>query len=139
MQAYVYILECVDGSFYTGSTKNIEQRLYQHQTGMGANHTKKHLPVKLVFVEEFSRIDEAFAREKQIQGWSRKKKQALIDGDWERLKQFAACQNETAFDATALDYAAFDSAQATDVSLPERSRRQRSQKPSPERSRRDSE
>ena len=53
MKGYVYILECSDGSFYTGSTNNIELRLAQHQTGEGANYTKKHLPVKLVFVEEF--------------------------------------------------------------------------------------
>ena len=95
MKGYTYILECSDGSFYTGSTQNIEQRLFQHQNGEGANHTKKRLPVKLVFVEEFDRIDEAFQREKQVQGWSRKKKLALIEGDWERLKELSECQNES--------------------------------------------
>ena len=74
----MYILHCSDGSYYTGSTTNLELRLIQHQSGEGANHTKKHLPVVLVYYEEFQRIDEAFYREKQIQGWSRKKKDALI-------------------------------------------------------------
>lgn len=76
----MYILECADGSFYTGSTKNLDRRLWEHQNLLGANYTKKRLPVKLVYFEEYSRIDEAFYREKQIQGWSRKKKLALIEG-----------------------------------------------------------
>lgn len=80
MKAYMYILECSDGSYYTGSTKDLELRLQQHNQGEGANHTKKRLPVKLVYYEEFQRIDEAFFREKQVQGWSRKKKEALIKG-----------------------------------------------------------
>lgn len=92
---YVYILECADGSFYTGSTWNLEERLYQHQSGIGSNHTKIRLPVKLVFCEEFERVDEAYAREKQIQGWSRRKKQALIDGDFEKLVAYS--KNYTQF------------------------------------------
>jgi putative endonuclease len=98
MPAYVYILECSDGSYYTGSTKDIEFRLWQHQNGQGANHTRKHLPVKLVFVESFERIDEAFAREKQIQGWSRKKKEALIQGYFNRIHELARCRNSSCFD-----------------------------------------
>ncbi len=85
MIGWMYILECSDGSYYTGSTNNLELRLQQHQNGEGANHTKKHLPVKLIYYEEFSRIDEAFYREKQVQGWSRKKKEALINGMSEKL------------------------------------------------------
>lgn len=84
MKGYMYILECANGQYYTGSTKDLEVRLYQHQNGEGANFTKKHLPVKLVYFEEYERIDEAFYREKQIQGWSRKKKQALITGEFEK-------------------------------------------------------
>ncbi|WP_119327856.1 GIY-YIG nuclease family protein [Cysteiniphilum halobium] len=91
MQAFVYILECSDGSYYTGSTKNVELRLWEHQNGQGANHTRKRLPVKLVFVEQFDRIDEAYAREKQIQGWSRKKKEALIQGDYNQLHILSIC------------------------------------------------
>ena len=67
MMAYTYILKCNDGSYYTGSTKNLGLRLMQHQQGFGANHTKKRLPVLLVYVETFDRIDIAFYREKQIQ------------------------------------------------------------------------
>ncbi len=82
---YVYILLCADGSYYTGSTNDLERRLAQHQAGEGANYTRKRLPVKLVYYEKFDRISEAFYREKQIQGWSRKKKQALIEGRYDDL------------------------------------------------------
>jgi putative endonuclease len=85
----MYILECADGSYYTGSTTNLELRLAQHQAGEGANHTKKRLPVKLVYYEFFQRIQDAFYREKQVQGWSRKKKEALIRGKPELLKELA--------------------------------------------------
>ena len=83
----MYILKCADGSYYTGSTNDLELRLIQHQCGEGANHTRKHLPVELVYYEEYERIDEAFYREKQIQGWSRKKKEALINGMTDELKK----------------------------------------------------
>jgi len=88
-EGYMYILECADGSFYTGSTKNLERRLWEHQNLLGANHTRKRLPVKLVYYEEYSRIDDAFYREKQVQGWSRRKKEALIKGEPELLPQLA--------------------------------------------------
>jgi len=91
----MYILECSDGSYYTGSTNDLERRLVQHQNGEGANFTKKRLPVKLLYFEEYSRIDEAFYREKQIQGWSRKKKEALMNGMTEEIKRLAECMNET--------------------------------------------
>ena len=78
---FMYILECSNGSYYTGSTVNLEARVLQHQNGEGAEHTKKHLPVNLVYHEEYPRIDEAFYREKQVQGWSRKKKEALIKNE----------------------------------------------------------
>ncbi|MCX7649134.1 MAG: GIY-YIG nuclease family protein [Flavobacteriales bacterium] len=96
MKGYMlYILECSDGSFYTGSTHNLDLRLAQHQAGEGANYTKKRLPVKLVYYEEYARIDEAFYREKQVQGWSRKKKIALINGQTDELKKAAECMNHT--------------------------------------------
>lgn len=81
----MYILECSDGSYYTGSTWNLERRLWQHQHGMGAHYTAKRLPVKLVYHEFFDRIEDAFKREKQIQGWSHRKKQALIEGRLDEL------------------------------------------------------
>ena len=95
MRGYTYILECADGSYYTGSTKYLELRLAQHQAGEGAKHTKKRLPVRLVYFEEFQRIDDAFYREKQIQKWSRKKKEALINGMPDKLHELAKCMNES--------------------------------------------
>lgn len=95
MKGFMYILKCANGSYYTGSTTNLEKRLWQHQNGEGANFTKAHLPVKLVYTEEFSRIEDAFYREKQIQGWSRKKKEALISGNFNALHKLAECKNAT--------------------------------------------
>jgi putative endonuclease len=86
MKNCMYILLCGDGSYYTGSTKNLKIRLLQHQNGKGAIHTKLHPPVELVYFEEFDRIDHAFYREKQIQNWSHEKKKALIERDMEKLK-----------------------------------------------------
>ncbi len=80
MKGYLYILLCVDGSFYTGSTNDLERRMKEHQAGKGANHTRKRLPVELVYWEEYNRIDLAYNREQQIKGWSREKKIALIEG-----------------------------------------------------------
>ena len=89
MRGYMYILKCRDGSYYTGSTTDLERRIAQHQAGEGANYTKKRLPVELVYYEEYARIDEAYYREKQIQHWSRKKKKALIEGRPELLPRLA--------------------------------------------------
>jgi len=89
MEGYVYILLCADGSYYTGSTVNLINRLAEHERGEGANHTKKRLPVRLIYFEQYPRIDEAFYREKQIQGWRREKKEALIRGDTHLLPQLA--------------------------------------------------
>ena len=81
----MYIVECTDGSYYTGSTTDMVLRLAQHNSGEGANYTRKRMPVKLTYFEEYDRIDTAFYREKQVQGWSRKKKVALINGKREDL------------------------------------------------------
>ena len=86
---YMYVLECADGSYYTGSTWDIEKRLWEHKQGLGANYTKRRLPVKLVYSEEYERIDDAFYREKQVQGWSRRKKKALIEERIEDLPRFS--------------------------------------------------
>ncbi len=95
MKGYMYILECSDGSYYIGSTIDLEKRFAQHEAGEGANHTRKHLPVKLVYFEEFIRIDQAFYREKQVQGWSRRKKEALINGEFGQLTKLS--KNYTQF------------------------------------------
>jgi len=77
---FVYLLECADGSTYVGSTTNLERRLEQHRRGEGAAYTRRRLPVRLVYSQEFARIDEAYAMEKRVQGWSRAKRRALIEG-----------------------------------------------------------
>src|SRR5690606_34251132 len=107
MKGWMNILKCADDSYYTGSTNNLERRLVQHQNGKGANHTAKRLPITLVYFEEFDRVDKAFYREKQVQGWRRKKKEALIHGMPEKLHELAKCLNETS-------HVGFDSAQPTD-------------------------
>ncbi|MDF1550459.1 MAG: GIY-YIG nuclease family protein [Bacteroidales bacterium] len=89
MKGYMYILLCSDGSYYTGSTTNLERRLAQHQNAEGAKHTKKRLPVMLIYYEEYQRIDDAFYREKQVQGWNRNKKEALINGETNLLPELA--------------------------------------------------
>jgi putative endonuclease len=86
---YMYILECADGSYYTGSTQDLGRRFLQHQRGEGANHTAKRLPVKLVYCEWFDHVAAAFDREKQVQRWTHQKKAALIAGDLGRLKRLA--------------------------------------------------
>ena len=91
----MYILLCSNGTYYTGSTKNLDKRMQEHQNGEGANFTKKHLPVKLVYYEFFERIDEAFYREKQVQNWSRNKKEALINKENSNLHDLSECRNET--------------------------------------------
>jgi putative endonuclease len=89
MKGWMYILKCSDGSYYTGSTNNLEIRLYEHQSGKGAKYTQKRLPVELVYCEEFERVDLAFEREKQVQGWSRAKKEALIANRYEILPELS--------------------------------------------------
>jgi putative endonuclease len=85
----MYILECADGTYYTGSTVNLEKRMWEHENFRGANYTKKKGPVRLVYVENFERIDEAYEREKQIQGWSHAKKQALVENRQHELPALA--------------------------------------------------
>jgi putative endonuclease len=86
---FVYMLECADGSYYVGSTWDLERRVGEHNEGLGAEYTKRRRPVRLVWSEQLNRIDEAFLVEKQIQGWGRKKRQALIDGRFEDLPALA--------------------------------------------------
>jgi putative endonuclease len=77
---WVYVLECSDATLYVGSTRNLGLRLHQHMTGEGAAYTKRRLPLRMVWCAEFEWISEAFDFEKKIQGWSRSKKLALIEG-----------------------------------------------------------
>ncbi len=86
---YVYILECSDGTYYTESTFNLEKRFWEHENFVGANYTRKRQPLKLVFCEEFERVDEAYLREKQVQGWSHAKKKALIEKNYLKIRELA--------------------------------------------------
>ena len=89
MKGYMYILQCRDNSYYVGSTTNLPLRIEEHNQGIGAEYTKHRLPVKLVYYEECFSIKEAFLREKQVQGWSRKKREALINGWHEKLPELS--------------------------------------------------
>jgi len=95
MKGYTYILRCSDDRLYIGSSNNLKKRIEEHQSGVGSNFTKIRLPVVLVFLEEYSRIDQAFYREKQIQRWTKAKKEALIIGNKEELHRLAECKNLT--------------------------------------------
>ena len=93
---FVYILSCSDNSFYTGITNDLERRFGEHQTGIDPKcYTYSRRPLKLVFNQDFADVREAISFEKQVKGWSRKKKIALIKNNWESLRELAKCKNET--------------------------------------------
>ena len=95
MSFWVYILRCADNSYYTGHTDNLEKRIAEHQFGEIEGYTHTRRPVTLVFSEEFPTREDALSRERQVKGWSRKKKEALIDRNWNKLKQLAVCRNKS--------------------------------------------
>ncbi|MFJ4165240.1 GIY-YIG nuclease family protein [Microbacterium sp. NPDC089698] len=90
MTGYAYILRCSDGTFYAGSTNDLERRLEQHTAGEGAVYTRRRRPVTLVWHAEFERVDEAFAWEKRIQGWSHAKRAAFIEGGLDAIRGWSA-------------------------------------------------
>ena len=92
---YVYILKCADGSYYVGSTTDLERRLEEHRTGFFGGYTSKRLPVNLAWSENFPTEHEAFVTERQIKGWSRAKKEALIRGDWDGLHEIVRLERVT--------------------------------------------
>ncbi len=83
---YVYILKCKNSFFYTGVTQNLKKRFQEHRSGSGAFFTGQHKPDRIVYHEVFNSEELAKKREIQIKRWSRSKKQALIDGDFQRLR-----------------------------------------------------
>lgn len=95
MSFFVYMLRCADGKFYIGHTDNLEQRIAQHQSGMTKGYTLHRRPVALVWSESFSTRHEALSAERQIKGWSRAKKEALITGDWDRIAMLAKSKAKT--------------------------------------------
>jgi predicted GIY-YIG superfamily endonuclease len=86
---WVYILLCADGSYYTGHTDNLEHRLGQHQAGECGGYTATRRPIKLVWSQECVTREEALSAELRIKGWSRKKKEAMMRGDWDEVSRLA--------------------------------------------------
>ncbi len=97
MKTYcVYILRCSDDSYYTGVTNNIDRRLAEHFDGHDKKaYTYRRMPLQLVFCEGFISINKAIDFEKQVKGWSRKKKEALIERNWDKLKELSVCRNSS--------------------------------------------
>jgi predicted GIY-YIG superfamily endonuclease len=89
MTFWAYMLHCRGGYFYVGHTDDLERRIAQHKMGMFPGFTADHLPVEYVWSQEFVTRDEAKTAEKQVKGWSRAKKMALIRGDWARISALA--------------------------------------------------
>lgn len=95
---YIYILKCNDGLLYTGFTNDINRRFTEHQEGRNkACFTFKRRPVEIIFCEMFNDVNQAIYFEKKIKKWSAKKKWALANGSFDKLKLLAACRNQSHF------------------------------------------
>ena len=98
MGAWLYMLRCADGSYYTGTTRaELEQRIAEHQAGSFPGYTATRRPVELVYSEFFDRIVDAIAAERRVKGWSRAKKEALMAGNFQQIAQLS--QRRTSFPA----------------------------------------
>src|SRR6188768_3804292 len=93
MSFWTYLLRCSDGSYYVGHTDEIGRRLQEHHDGCVDSYTRERRPVALAWSQEFVTRDEAKESEGRIKGWSRAKKQALIDGRWDRISALARGKN----------------------------------------------
>ena len=101
---FVYIIECSDKSYYTGVTNNIDRRLWEHETGYNIScYTFKRRPVVLKYAERCQDIKQAIAWEKQIKGWSRKKKEALFIENWDEVKRLAKSKSSPNPSSTSSD------------------------------------
>jgi putative endonuclease len=88
--AHVYMLRCADGSYYVGSARlGLDRRLSEHNDGTYGGYTSRRRPVVLAWAEHFPDITDAIAVERQLKGWSRAKKEALIRGDWAAIQALA--------------------------------------------------
>ena len=94
MPFWVYILKCGDGSYYTGHMDNLEYRVAMHQEGRIDGYTKSRYPVLLVFSDQFGTRLEALEMEQRIKGWSRKKKEAMMGGDWKEVSRLAESKSQ---------------------------------------------
>ena len=89
MSFWAYVLKCADASYYVGQTDNLEGRISAHESGRPTCYTTNRRPLTLVWSQEFTTREEAIAAERQIKGWYRKKKEALVQGDWKRVRRLA--------------------------------------------------
>jgi predicted GIY-YIG superfamily endonuclease len=89
MSFWVYILKCADDSYYTGHTDNLEARINAHQAGEIPGYTSSRRPLMLAFAQEFPSRYEALSAERQIKGWSRAMKEAMMRGDWSQVSVLA--------------------------------------------------
>jgi len=96
-EPWVYILLCSDGTYYTGSTVDLDNRIEEHHAGVFDGYTAARRPVKLIWSDDFPDRDQAFDAERQIKGWSKEKKEALMNGDFALLHWLAECKNKTHF------------------------------------------
>ncbi len=103
---WMYILECADESYYVGSTYDLDGRVWEHNEGLGAKYTRRRRPVKLVCAIDFDRIDDAFAFEKRVQGWSRAKRLALIEDRWHDLPALSQRRSRSTFENWEAEQAA---------------------------------
>jgi putative endonuclease len=87
---FVYMVQCADDSFYVGVTNDVERRINEHNFGLDpSSYTHERRPVRLVHCADFARIEDAIKWEKQLKGWSRAKKIALVEGDWKRVQELS--------------------------------------------------
>ena len=95
MKIFVYIVECIDGSYYTGVTNDIERRISEHNAGLDSDSfTYSRRPVVVRYIQEFDQPEQAIRAEKQIKGWSRAKKEALIQGRFDDLVRLSQARNK---------------------------------------------
>jgi putative endonuclease len=95
-QYFVYIVECSDGFYYTGVTNDVERRLWEHNTGIHpTSFTYKRRPVVLKYYQRFTDIHKAIEWEKQLKGWSRKKKEALFKDDWNEIVRLSNLKSDS--------------------------------------------
>ena len=86
---FMYMLKCSDLTYYVGNTDNIERRVNEHQTGFFTGYTFQRRPIKLVYVQSYATRDESLEAEARIKKWSRKKKEALVGGEWNQVAKYA--------------------------------------------------
>ena len=96
-QMHVYIVRCRDESYYVGVANDIQNRIEQHNQGLVEGYTSTRLPVVLLYYESYQSPEQAIAREKQLKGWSRKKKEALISGELDVLRELSNCHDGRSF------------------------------------------